>query len=259
MYWPAYDGSLVDGKLRSISGLAPMANVTGQQSIDYATANNQNSDNIWSVGCYSDWFLIALLTLLIGRSTYSRTVFGKGNNKSYVDASTTGVLNSGTMDQKGLFWGTDVDEFTGVKVFGIENFWGNMWRRICGLVNDKGVQKVKLTYGTQDGSTVEGYNLTGDGYIVANSTAVTGTSGGYIKSMVFTEQGMFVKDASGTADTYYTSGSWHNKYQLNVALVSGSCNGYDRIGLLTMGLTDAGDRTAWHIGASPKCLPKLAS
>ena len=37
------------------------------------------------------------------------------------------------------------------------------WRRIAGWIDDKGIQKIKLTYGQSDGSTVDGYNTDGSG------------------------------------------------------------------------------------------------
>jgi hypothetical protein len=66
---------------------------------------------------------------------------------------------------KGLFWGNTKADVDGVKVFGIENFWGNIWRRTCGYINASGRQLVKLTWGKEDGSNVEGYNTSGANYI----------------------------------------------------------------------------------------------
>jgi hypothetical protein len=49
-------------------------------------------------------------------------------------------------NDKGLFYGANSSSSV-VKVFGIENWWGNTWRRVAGNILDKGVRKVKLTYG----------------------------------------------------------------------------------------------------------------
>ena len=65
---------------------------------------------------FSDRKLLEMLIMLIGKSTDSQTVFGKGNTDSYVSTSYTGVLNSGSMNEKGLFWGSN-DAKSGVKVF----------------------------------------------------------------------------------------------------------------------------------------------
>ena len=103
--------------------------------------------------------LINLLLLLLGKSTNSQTIFGFGNTET-----SSVVINTGKMNTKGLFWGSN-NTTSGVKIFGMENWWGNQWRRIAGCVVDNGIQKVKMTYGQSDGSTINGYNSTGSGYI----------------------------------------------------------------------------------------------
>lgn len=59
----------------------------------------------------------------------------------------------------------------------MENWWGNIWRRIAGWINDKGTQKVKLTRGTKDGSTAADYNTTGSGYKTISGATPAGTFG----------------------------------------------------------------------------------
>ena len=221
-YMPIYTGSLVNGKLRSLSGLAPMNNQTRQTEINYAKANNVDSDIIWYTEVFSDRELLKLLLLLIGKSTDTETVFGAGNNNSYVSSSNTGVKNSGTMNNKGLFWGSN-DNVSGVKVFGMEHLWGNVWRAVAGWINDKGVQKVKLTYGQSDGSTVDGYNLDGSGYISIPNSTPSGTSGGYISKMLTTENGLIPIIASGSASTYYSDYLYFNSTKINYTCV-GSCS-----------------------------------
>lgn len=65
-----------------------------------------------------------------------------------------------------------------------------MWRRIAGYINDRGIQKIKLTYGQEDGSTVDGYNFDGNGYIALHHATPTGTNGGYLSKMQFNENGL---------------------------------------------------------------------
>jgi hypothetical protein len=253
MYMPAYDGSNVDSVLRSISGLDAIWKAENIQIIaDYAYANNQDDDNIWSMNTYSDWLLIVLLSLLISKTTDSKTAFGKGN---YSARSTQnyGMIKSGTMDQKGLFWGS-TDNTIGVKIFGIENFWGNINRLMYGLINYYGTQKVKLTYGTQDGSTVEGYNFTGDGYIEAGSTLRGSNRLYYLSKMTFTENGIFIKDISGTAGTTYGNTiPYYDHSKLEIACI-GNNTGYT----LLLGIYFITNSSS-YAGGSPKCLPKLVS
>ena len=100
-YMPIYTGSLVNGKLRSLAGLAPMANQTRHTEINYAKNNNTGSDIIWYTEVFSDRKLLELLLLLIGKSTNTQTVFGAGNNNSSVSESNTGANNSGIKNNNG--------------------------------------------------------------------------------------------------------------------------------------------------------------
>ena len=253
-YMPAFPGALVDGRLRSLSGLAPMVNQTRQTEINYAKANNTNSDIIWYTEVYSDRKLLELLALLIGMSTETQQVFGAGNNNSYVSTSNTGVKNSGTMNTKGLFWGNN-DNVSGVKVFGMEHLWGNTWRAVAGWINDKGTQKIKMTYGMSDGSTVDGYNLDGTGYISTPNSTPSGTSGGYISKILATENGLILVVASGSATTYYCDGLWFNNSQVDYAYVGGSSSSSSRLGAFGSVLSTMSSSADRYVGASLSCKP----
>lgn len=228
-YLSAYDGCNISSKLRSISGQSPMTNQTCTTEINYAKSNNIGSDIIWYTGLFNDWMLINILLFLIGKSTNSQITFGTGNNNTYVSTSNTGIKKSGTMNTKGLFWGSN-DNASGVKVFGIENFYGNVWKRIGGWINDKGTQKIKMTYGQSDGSTVDGYNTDGAGYIVIGNSTPIGTNGGYVSKVLFNENGLIPTTANGSQTTYYCDGLWFNNSQVDYALVGGASSNASRVG-----------------------------
>lgn len=253
-YMPIYNGSNVNSVLRSISGKAPMGNQTATTEITYAKSNNKGSDIIWYTEVFSDRMLINLLLLLIGKSTDTQTVFGAGNNNSYVSASNTGIKNTGTMNTKGLFWGNQ-DNVSGVKVFGMENWYGNLWRRIGGWINDKGTQKIKMTYGQSDGSTTDGYNETGSGYISIGGATPSGTNGGYISKMLITDNGLIPTIASGSATTYYCDGLWFNNSQVDYAFVGGGSSLASPVGALSSSLHGTFSDAAWDIGAALSCKP----
>ena len=253
-YMPIYNGSNVNGVLRSISGKAPMGGQTAKTEITYAKANNTGSDIIWYTELFNDRMLINLLLLLIGKSTDTQTVFGTGNNNSYVSTSNTGVKNTGTMNTKGLFWGNQ-DNVSGVKVFGMEHWYGNVWRRIGGWINDKGTQKIKMTYGQSDGSTTDGYNETGSGYISIGGATPSGTSGGYISKMLITDNGLIPTIVSGSATTYYCDGFWFTNSQVDYAVVGGdSVNRYSN-GTFSLGLNCAVSDADWDLAAAISCKP----
>lgn len=257
-YMPIYNGSNVNSVLRSISGKSPIVSQTATTEITYAKSNNTGSDIIWYTELFNDRMLINLLLLLIGKSTDTQAVFGAGNNNSYVSTSNTGVKNTGTMNSKGLFWGNQ-DNKSGVKVFGMEHWWGNQWRRIGGWINDKGTQKIKMTYGQSDGSTTDGYNIDGSGYItIANSTP-SGTSGGYISKMLITENGLIPVTANGSASTYYCDGLLFNNSQVDYAIVGGGSSSTSFVGALCSRLEYASSGTSWNFCASLSCKPLAKS
>ena len=75
--------------------------------------------------------------MLIGKSTNTQTVFGNGNMQSYVSDSNTGVVAAGTLNAMGMFFGYNANN-KAVKVFGMENLWGNVWKIENGIVALKG-------------------------------------------------------------------------------------------------------------------------
>lgn len=261
-YTRIYEGVKVGSTLRSISGVQPYNNETYAPEVTYALANNTDSNKpIWYTGVLCDWMLIGFLHIMLGKSTDVQTVFGLGNSNSYnASASNYNKIATGTMNTKGMFWGSNVSDqshLNGVKTFGMENWWGNLWERISGWINDNGTQKIKLTYGNQDGSTATGYNATGSGYKAVSDATPSGTSGGYISECKFTADGMFAKVASGSDSTYYPDGLWFNNSQVNVARVGGPC----AIGLhcgLAVDLSNAASITYWAVGAALSLKPLKA-
>jgi len=243
-YDPYYDGS----KLRSLTGQAPMVSQNAQTEIDRAVANNPNSSKKnWYTGVVADRFLVQLLLLLIGKNTNTQEQFGYGyaNNNS-------GAINSGTMDDKGLFWG-ETGGKQGVKVFGIENFWGNVYNRIAGWMVVNGAHKVKMTYGTQDGSTVSGYNTTGNGYVTQDIPASTTTSGGYIKGMKAHKFGLIPipnECSQGSATTFVPDGAWIYNNGTYYACVGGFWSAATIAGAFCVYLSSAVSDTGSFVGAS---------
>lgn len=259
-YTRIYEGVLKDGKLRSISGSQPTNRNTYANEVSYANAMNTDTSNpIWYTGVTADWILVSLLLIMISKSTNSQAKFGIGNSSSYVDnsASNYNKIASGTMNTKGMFWGSNVSDtshLNGVKVFGMENLWGNIWERVSGEVLNNTNRMIKLTYGTADGTTVRGYNETGNGYKNIGVTP-SGTSGGYVSKMCFNANGIHPKVVSGSETTYYCDGLWFNTSQVNVVLVGGLCAAGSQCGCLCLDLSIVSSLADWIVGASLSCKP----
>lgn len=261
-YTPIYNGSLdSSNRLRSMSGAASddgtvsgrpyMQGKTGTQEISYATANGAG----WYTETYGDSVLINILLVLLGKSLDTRTVFGQGNHSGYVEDSSKeyGMTPIGSMNTKGLFWGkktSSSSDNSGVKVFGMENWYGSQWRRIAGLILNKTNMQYKLGYGTGDGSTTMEYNTTGTGYVSSGVTP-SGTSGGYIDTMVYTKSGaMLPKTANGSSSTYFCNSLRFNTSQVNYAIRGGVAWSGLRVGAFGLGVAAAVSGADWSLGAS---------
>lgn len=239
IYKAAYKGANVNNVIRSLSGLTPMNTQTSATERAYCQANGDR----WFTGVWADRQMINALLLLMGKSTDTQAVFGHGYTDGGQNAGS--LMASGKLDKYGLFYGTNTNDC--VKVFGIEHFWGNQWERIAGYINDHGTQKVKLTWGTEDGSTAEGYNETGAGYISVGLTP-GGTSGGYVSSATLTAYGLVSQTASGSSTTYECDGFWFNNGQTNYALVGGPCYSGALCGAFYAYVNDAPSHAHWSIG-----------
>ena len=254
-YMAAYDGYSDGTRLRSVSGVTATGKQTYDTQVSQANANNTQGgvSDIWDIGTFGDRMLINFLLMLIGKSTDTQTTFGHGNNNSYVSDTQTGVVNSGTLNDKGLFYGYNTDK-SAVKVFGIENYWGNVWKRVQGLINDNGTYKVKLCRSSIDGTTSTAYSSSGSGYFSAGKCPTAA----YQTLMNFNTNGFMLPTASTytpSSSTYYCDYAWYNNSQVDVALFgSGSCHGLG-VGAFALALNAAASDSWWYDGASLSAKP----
>lgn len=246
-YMPAYNGSIInDGTndvLRSLSGQAVGNSKTGTVEIEMAQRNGTG----WYTETFSQVTLINLLLMLIGKSTDTQTVFGRGidtGSQTAFNAYRTGAGNT-----KGMFWGSN-DGTQLVKVFGIENWLALQWRRFGGLMCVKGTFKYKMCWGQEDGSTTDNYNTDASGYIESPSPAPSGTSGGYISRMFFTSVNMLMSVIGGSSSTKYCDGGWFNNSATTYALRGGHSNIGAICGAFALGVSNAVSDTAWYRGAA---------
>ncbi|MBP5163248.1 MAG: hypothetical protein ILP16_09780 [Spirochaetales bacterium] len=260
-YTPIFNGSLdTSGALRSISGQALMKTKQASEEMTAAKKNNPGTDVLWNMETYADALLINMLLTLMAKSTDHQTAFGEGLHTGGSEAINDG-FRTGVHNTKGLFFGTNSGAIAlnsygnAVKVFGMENWYGLQWRRYVGHIMDNGVQKVKLTYGTEDGSTATDFNFTGSGYITTAAAAPSGTSGGYISKEYFCDEGMFPVEASGTASTFDCDGLWFNNSIVAVPLRGGASYAGALVGSFYVTLYSAATTAHWHFGAAVSCKP----
>ena len=177
--------------------LTPISSKTGTDERTYCQNVGTGHDMI----THADRELIEDLTMLMFKTTDLQSALGKGKSNGGSDVGA--CLKSGTMDTRGLFYGSTSDA-VGIKLFGMENRYASQWERVLGEVLVNGVRKVKLGQGTLDGSTVTDFNFTGEGYITLSELpTISGTSGGYIsEERTVNDIGTFPVVVSGSSSTY---------------------------------------------------------
>lgn len=250
-YTAIYNGTGVD-KLRSLSGvqLTPAngsGNTTGQQEISRATANNTSNMTEWYIDLWADTGLTTGLLYLIGKSRNLQATFGRGLDSGGQAAKEAYV--TGTLNDKGLFWGNTADGNNAVKVFGMENFWGCCAYRAAGLFGTADGYAYKLTHGTADGSTVTEFGTNANGYI---PVTVARPNDGYVTKMLFGKYGMLPSAVGGSSSTYYSDYFYNGT---GFSRVGGSSNGSFGCGF-SVNLSSNVSGASWAITSSLSLKPR---
>lgn len=253
-YTAIYNGTGAT-KLRSISGIAlTSANGNGgtnvTEEVTRATANNTTSAVEWYTEVFSDKLLINALLVLMGKSLNTQVVFGRGldfGGQTAKEAYITGTLND-----KGLFWGVTANGNSAVKVFGMENWWGCVWHRVAGCISVNKALKVKLTYNTADGSTTNGYNQTGSSYI---DNGYIPTSNGYLKTMRYNKLGYSPSSVRGSSSESYYGDYFYQKAGTDYLLLGGSSDFGVSAGSFSFTLAYAPSLRSWDFAAALSCKP----
>ena len=257
-YMPIYEGRVVNNVMRSLStgtdgtsGAKPTASTTMDQEMTYAKANGTG----WNITCWADENLVAMLGIMVmGRLNCAMAI-------GYNCGSSTSALthNIGTANKKGMFFGHYTTSAYATKFFGMENWWGHRLRRCVGLLTKDYKVFVKMTKSIVDGSTVQNYNSTADGYINTGIT-VPAMSGSYFVDVANSKYGYAIPTAltkykgdtgtaGGSASTYYCDGGWSAGGVC--ALVSGgNVSDGTASGLFCFNVSDAPSDASWALGAS---------
>jgi len=230
-YTPIYNGTVINGKLRSLSAKTHTVNVAENVLCNYAEANGDG----WSAETYVDRVLINCLLVLMGKSLNSQKIYGYGHYTGGSSASSN--YKTGLLNRRGMFWGSTGN--TGVKVFGMENYYGEVWRPNLGVMNLKGKYYIKL-HGP--------YNTTGEGYTEAGN--VPNASASYITKMNFDNNLMLPIAVGGSENTYYADGMWSNNSQDDMLFSGGSSGVGLVVGAFTFTVADVASISIWAYGAS---------
>ena len=173
-YLGAYDG-YIDSNLRSLSGKSPA--VSGGVST-YYNYGRKNGDGYGCMGYYQWLFIQVMYVLQFKGNLDSQSTVGNGN--VFGDPFNVSIKNTGRSNGNGMIYGdSDV-----VKLFGIEDAWGNIGQHVNNYyVNNYG----HITTTTDD--TITDVNKYTDRGWYSNQSSMGGT---------------FAMDCMGTTETGFT-------------------------------------------------------
>jgi len=244
-YTPIYSGSLdANDKLRSLSGKAIMSSKSGTQEISYANANGDS----WNIEVWSDKLLMFLLLYLMGKSLDLQTTYGQGHSSG--DSSASSLINTGTLNDKGLFFGYSSTDKK-VKVFGMEDQWGEQLNRTAGLMLNNGTYYYKMVEGTADGTT-SGYRTTDTNGMLNGGASPT--TNNYVSKFKVVGDVILPSEVSGSSSTFYCDYFYQNQSGVRFALLGGASNAGASCGFCVH-LGSAVSAAYWAIGAALSCKP----
>lgn len=181
-YLGAYKAFVEGSKLYSKSGVAPASAPIGTFR-DYAQSRGTGYAQS---GFYQLVFRQAMY-LLKYKNLDSQTAVGRGYTGGSA-AQNTGALNTSGMD-----YGS-TSPTSRMKLFGLEDFWGNVWEWIDGLFVNSSWHILTAT---------DSFNNTGSGYTDQGVGATASVSGYLTVPQGTTEKGLIAKTCGGSASTFF--------------------------------------------------------
>lgn len=199
-YKGAFKGSLDnDGKLRSIIAAKPANNKTIAAFRSAARLNGQH----YQQSTYAQLKALQCLYLVKYGNRNGQTAVGKGvvgTSESYIPGyNVTGVSsanNDNSTLKSGMTFGTTTNSTTHMRLFGIEDFWGNIWEWVDGLTTD-GSCNLITSWNSFSGEDTTIASIT-------TPSGVTANSNGYVNNVIGnTAAGFMPISFSGSSSTYW--------------------------------------------------------
>ena len=184
-YIGAYLGCIKGVKLRSLSCISATTNLSLSDTRTYA---NNLGTGYMQVGFYQFLFIQCMYLLQFKGHLNSQSVHGYG----YCDASTDTA--TGQTDTRGVMYGTSSVNVH-IKLFGIEDFWGNLYWYLDGYYTNSNYHILTAT---------DGFNDTGSGY--TDNGAAAGSSfiiGNISDTVCSSEVGFTPTKTRGSSPAYF--------------------------------------------------------
>lgn len=194
-YLGAYDAceSLASGvsgsTIGSISGNNPLDSTSLTDFINYA----HNRGTGYEIIAFYQWTYVQCLYVLKYGNLNSQAALGNG----YVGGSRSQV--TGATNTKGMCYGNTSSTTDRVKLFGLEDAWGNVYQWLSGLYSGSDIYALFTTtdnFGTNTSVSAWEYNV---------SSGVTTSTYGYMTKVQGINGGGFViQQANGSSNTYFS-------------------------------------------------------
>jgi len=225
-YLGAYKAYSSSNMLYSTSGVTPTAN----QTIGTFRTQAQARGTGYEQSAFFQLTFRQVMYLLKYKGQNAQVAIGRG----YVDGNTSAYM-TGMTDQRGMDWG----ESTGkdqMKLFGLEDFYGNIYEFIDGLWSDSS-RKLWVADGN--------YNDTGSNYTDTGSSTFSSNLSGYLRYPAGTNLAGFNAGSTtyGDASTFFCDSAYVGNSRL--AFFGGSWNNGDYAGVFRLYVS----RTASSSGA----------
>ena len=241
VYEPIFRGSLdSNNRLRSISGQTVMASKTAENEIAYAVANGTG----WFTPDKSWIDLRNILFMLMFKTT-------QGEDLGYGNCSSSAVLATGTLNDKGGFYGYG-DQTHQVKFMHQEAPWGDQWLRIAGWVVYNNKQYTKLTNGDYPQTGLTTWS-TFSGKFTEAGAVPSEASGNFISDITFdADKGDIPRALSGSETTGFCDKFWYGTTSGTVyyAFVGGSYGDDRDDGPFYCNLNNDASNTNTNIGSA---------
>lgn len=176
--------------LGSNSGFMPLVNTSIADFINYA--HNRGS-GYEIMAFYQQTYVQALYVMKYGNLN-SQMALGQG----YVKSNTGSARVTGATDVQGMCYGNPNSSDDRMKLFGLEDLWGNVYQFISGLYNDSNGNLLTTTdnFGIDTNVSAWEYNV---------SSGTTDNVSDYMIESQGTNNGGFVmKVGGGSSTTYYS-------------------------------------------------------
>ena len=230
LYLGAYLGYMNGNKLHSISGQYPTANYTIGEFINFAKAKGAGYD---IMGFYP-MMLVQCLYLIKYKSLNGQAALGQG----CVGRDDEDTVPTGGTNTKGMCYG-DQNDYNQMKLFGLEDFWGNVLQFIGGLYcnSDRHI----LT-------AFRDFNTTGAGYMDQGTGGFTANTYGWIKKVQgTTELGFVLKESGGSGSTFFSDSS--DVYADAFPCFGGDCSNGSDAGPFRFRVSCSAGDYDWDVGA----------